>query len=526
MMRNIFLPEAIGGYFLLNQRIAACQITKTHVKIVLVKAVGKKRIIEKIVEKPIESNTNPAQDHVERTAETIKTLLSQLGKIDLLYAVLPTSLVVYKDLTLPFSDLNKIKLILPFEVEPLLPFSLEDASIDCIINDSKKDFANILAVAVKKDKITEYLLPFEKAKVFPTKVTVDALELFSLYKFVNPQKRENLIILHMDQHSICATIIIEGQIKSVRFVSKGIIEFYSLFGQSFDISKISKDDPDNFAKLKSFFSDIKLLIDANVSKLPQGATFNKILFMGAGIEVKGLINLVEKIFDMPCNPFGISDLIHTPNISFKANANLANDSIISLSSALSLETTYDFNLNRTYVEEREKKTIFVQLIVTGVLIFLILALFFINAFFNIRKFNKEINESEKQVVSVLKKEFNIPKGVVGLDSVINKAEALSKEEKNIWFSLSPQKRFAFLFYLQELSPRIDVNGLGLNLTKLVLDSENGDHMILDGELSNYDSLREFREILVQSNLFKEVPSLRELKFNNLKLEFNKKYGED
>jgi Tfp pilus assembly PilM family ATPase len=535
MIRNIFLPETVGSYHLLTQRIVACQVTKSHVKIALVKAFGKKRVIEKILEKSIESSSsNPAQDVVERTVETIKTLLSQIGKFDVLYTVLPANLVVYKDLTVPFSDLNKIKLILPFEIEPLLPFSLVDASLDCIVTDSQKDFSNIFAVAIKKDKLSENLLVFEKAKDFSTKVTVDALELFSLYKFVNPQKKENLIILHMDQHSMCADVIIGGQIKSVRSVPKGIIELYSVIGQSLEfatkITKDSKDSSDNFIQAKDFFSDIKILIDANFSRLPQGANFNKILLMGAGVEIKGLNDLIEKVFSIPCVTFGVSDLVPlSQTISFKGNISLANDSIVSIASALALETTHDFNLNRAYVETDEQKTIFKQLVVAGTLSVLILGAFLFNWFYSARKFNNEIKESEAQIISVLKKEFStIPKSAVGVDDIIRRSEAAGKEEKNIWFWMSPERKFAFLHYLQELSTRVDVEGLKLTLTKLILDSDKstGDTMTIEAEVSDYDSLRKFREILVQTKLFKEVPvTLPGLKFSII-LDLNKKYDEE
>ena len=51
---------------------------------------------------------------------------------DFVKLIIPSSQVLFKFLTLPLLDLEQIKMVVPFEIEQSLPFSLQEVSIDCI----------------------------------------------------------------------------------------------------------------------------------------------------------------------------------------------------------------------------------------------------------------------------------------------------------------------------------------------------------------------------------------------------------
>ena len=48
-------------------------------------------------------------------------------------------MVIFKDLTLQLSDPDKIRMVLDYEIEPMLPFSIHDATIDFIVTKTQKD---------------------------------------------------------------------------------------------------------------------------------------------------------------------------------------------------------------------------------------------------------------------------------------------------------------------------------------------------------------------------------------------------
>ena len=61
-------------------------------------------------------------------------------------------LSLYLKLFAPLPGLKKIKMVVPFEAEPLLPFTLDQAVLDSIITheDTEKKQTDVLVCAVKK----------------------------------------------------------------------------------------------------------------------------------------------------------------------------------------------------------------------------------------------------------------------------------------------------------------------------------------------------------------------------------------
>ncbi len=91
-----------------------------------------KRIIEQIIIEPINSdNTIAYQSRITNALITIRSTL----KNDMIYftIVVPSELVLYKELKFPFKDAEKIRAVLRYEVEPLLSFPIDDAIMDFIV---------------------------------------------------------------------------------------------------------------------------------------------------------------------------------------------------------------------------------------------------------------------------------------------------------------------------------------------------------------------------------------------------------
>jgi len=77
-------------------------------------------------------------------------------KNDTYLASIPGSEASYRNLQMPFKDPKKISQVLPFEVESMIPFSIDDIVIDFSAS-SQSIPSDILAVYVKKRNISSYL---------------------------------------------------------------------------------------------------------------------------------------------------------------------------------------------------------------------------------------------------------------------------------------------------------------------------------------------------------------------------------
>jgi Tfp pilus assembly PilM family ATPase/Tfp pilus assembly protein PilN len=526
MMRSLFFPERIGSYVLFAQRIVACEITKTHIQAAVVKVKGNNRTIEKVVEKAIENNTGLG--YAERAALALQSMLAEIGSYHELHVVVACNQVVFKELTVPFISERKIKLILPFEIEPLLPFALHDASIDCVITKQAEASSVVFAAAIKNDQLNEHLEIFNKAKVKLDKVTVDMFELFALYKAVYSTKNQsgNHVLMYMGLHTTRIAIVSHGQLRAVRFLNQGIIKLAKTINE--DVEHILKvginlDRPDLMDIADPFFGDIKLTLEAIVEKMLGGEPVQQVVLMGMAVDIKNMHELIERSLHITCTWLGTHTILQAGIAGFKENHRLANTNIISIASALSFELTQDFNLNKVTAEQREIR-VFKHQLIAAVAIMATTLLFILGYnFYAMSRFKQEINASEREAIALLKTKIPaLAKRPLGsLDTARRTAQAEVDREKTIWFALSPQSRASFLLYLQELFTRIDADGLGLIVTRLTL---NEDSMLIEGSVKNYEALNRFEEDLRQSKLFINVPRLEELKFS-AKIGLSKNYGD-
>ena len=173
MIKNIFLPEKIGNYYLFSKRIVGVDIGKTHVNTALLHMHGKIITIENCFEEKIKNG--PAGTHDKRIVEALKIIFERLGSHDAVYTTLSSSLVVFKKLKLPFTSHEKIEMVVNFEVEPLLPFSIQEAIVDFIVTKKtpEEKSSDILVAAVQKKHIVHCLEIFGDAEIFVDKIVVE-----------------------------------------------------------------------------------------------------------------------------------------------------------------------------------------------------------------------------------------------------------------------------------------------------------------------------------------------------------------
>jgi Tfp pilus assembly PilM family ATPase len=525
MIREIFLPEKVGSYYVFPQKIVACEITRSHVRMTSVKAQGNTKVIEKILERPILNDLTLS--YQDRVANLLNDMIQAFGSYDMFYLVLPGNLVITKELTVPFSNPDKIKLILPFEIEPLLPFPLADATIDCIITQTTPDASTVLAVAIKNDILTEQLSILEKAHIHPQRVSVDLIELYALYKALNKESKQNAVLLYIGLHTTRLGIVTAGQLKTIRVLPQGTLRLAKLLGQDHDaMIHTGFDDhlPDIVGQAEPFFSDVLFTLQSVASKLPEDQSFNKILLFGTSVDIKGFSKLISEITHLPCETIQANAILQNSLATMGENHGIPNSSIIPTSTALSLTTSEDFNLYKAPEQIAEEKVFTRQFIAACILALGMIGSLLAYGFYSSRKLKQEIADSEKESIGILKKEFPMLSsryGTTGLDAVKNAARGEVAREKSIWFALSTQNRASFLHYLQELFTRLDAVGLGLNLSRLTLTE---DTLTLEGSVKDYEALKQLEEDLRQSKLFNNVPRLQELKFS-AKITLDKTYGE-
>jgi len=103
--------------------------------------------------------------------------------------------VVVRTLSFPFRDASKLAQIVPFEMENLIPMSLEDVTVGSLLlparesreGNEKANGSDVLVTAAPKAKIAEHLRFMASADLNPSAITIDGMALFSVSQFLKEE---------------------------------------------------------------------------------------------------------------------------------------------------------------------------------------------------------------------------------------------------------------------------------------------------------------------------------------------------
>ncbi|MDX9786031.1 MAG: type II secretion system protein GspL [Desulfobacterales bacterium] len=138
----------------MSRKYLGLDIQEDALSAVLLQSGLKTRLIESCIQIPLPA----AESFPENIQEAFKTLVAAMpldGPVTTLS--IPIQYVTCRNLDVPFSDSKKIRQVLPFELEPRLPFPVEDLVIDFQKVKTTGDITRILAVAAEVFRIKPLL---------------------------------------------------------------------------------------------------------------------------------------------------------------------------------------------------------------------------------------------------------------------------------------------------------------------------------------------------------------------------------
>jgi type IV pilus assembly protein PilM len=528
MIKNLFLPEQIKGYYLFTTRIIGFDIGKTSIKAASILCKGKQITVEKFFEEPVQAAEQT--DYQDRAAAAIKIILQQAGSYDHIVCALPSSQAIFKEIKVPFIGSATIKKIIAYEVEPLLPFALSDAVIDCIVTKEilEEKSSEVLVAAVQNQYIAQLIALFATAQANPEKITIDFFALYGLFRLIPAyaQQKGGIVLLDVEPHDTRIAYIYDQQLRFIRTLPKGLLDQARVVAQKMNITEpealehivrfgLEKDHNDAYIAAISqaftaFFNDISFTLQSFTSQAKPAQSIHKIIIFGAGATIKGLPEFVSQVCHAQTELFALNGLLHNSNTGFTVKTTLNQSQCISLACALPQTSTADFNLRQKEFAPSTQKTILLKLAVAVGLMLLTLGALAFNTFWQLRRLQREGNALEQEAVIALKDKFKkIPDDVQSLDEVIGEAKTQVNREEKLWSGFSNESRPRFLKYLLELTTKIDKAGTGLDVEKLTLTQ---DTITLKGSVRGWDELKALETDLGQSKLFSKVEPSSDTKF--------------
>lgn len=150
-----------------------------------------------------------------RVVEAIRELISGavIKAKDATIAVAGHSSVIIKRITLPQMSEEELTESIKFEAEQYVPFDIEDVNLDFQILGprAEQEQMDVLIVAVKKEKINEYVSVVREAGLNPVIVDVDAFALENIYEITYEIKEnENIALINIGASTINMNILKGG----------------------------------------------------------------------------------------------------------------------------------------------------------------------------------------------------------------------------------------------------------------------------------------------------------------------------
>lgn len=512
MIKEIFLPEKINSFYLFTRRIVAFEVSSQTLFATVIRAHRNKRVIQKCVEE----NYNP--EDPEGLLNALRIIIKKIGFYDDVYVALPSSLAVFKTIELPFTSVEKIKLVLPFEVEPLLPFSLSDAALDAVINttDEQRKSSEVFIAAIKRTALETLLAPFVTLGIRLKKVTIGSLELYGLLRSAHlEQKTGPSCIINLAHDHTTVLLLINGNLRNIRVLPEGISE--KLTRATLDINQQID------VEAQRFFNNIQFTVQAMLKNERILEPITNVLLTGAGIQISGIATFMSKLLECPCTLFHPNKILHNGDVVLEHEGSIAPEFTISLATALSSPLTEDFNIGRLYETTHELQEFKYQTITAATLLICLFVSFMAYSYFTVRSLRLEADASKLEVINKLKNEFDLDIRNVkteSLQSAIDLAQNALNREEAIWFALSKARRSAFLYYLQELFTNIDRDKSGLTIKRLAIKSgerSGEDTIIFEGTVRDHDGLKLLEEglreakNLIGTELFASFAPLQKLK---------------
>lgn len=193
----------------------------------LVKTGMRSAEVERYVEVQLPT---PAQGGSAATAlqEAMAQLLQRLGTSpDAVVTAIDGSRASLRTLSIPIAAKKRAAEVLPFELDPLLPFPIEESVVDFQEVRQHGTDVSLMAAAVPEAAVQEILDQLAAAQIFPKELAVGAAALDGLTPFLQQPPDEAWLLLHLDSESSDVCVLRDGACELARTLDEGIESIFA-----------------------------------------------------------------------------------------------------------------------------------------------------------------------------------------------------------------------------------------------------------------------------------------------------------
>jgi hypothetical protein len=470
-LRSLFFPRYFKGKPLFPITKIALHIEHTVVQVAYIKDTRNKTILTNLEEYPINPGDN--RTYTQRLTATLKKIAPKIPKNAEVIVSFPSSKVVIKELTLPFLDAEKIRMVVEYEIEAVIPFKLENALIDFVIisQSEVKEASTILVVAAQKEEVKRLLDQLSKADINADCITLDlfsSVSLFGQLPTYNKLKHAYALI-DIGPQSTRMVLINNQIIIATRTITKGS----DVPIKNSDEIDVSIDATTHLAKL---FDEIAFTLNSFEMKQTQTFDIEKLFCISSPTTYAAFEQYAAKAIHIPCEMLATEQI--TNNTHIQSTVNLTPQSWQTYSRALGtglLKPLFEaFTLRRKELEISPIPSIIRNLITAGSILVCAGALLGLYGYMQIQEGKELITSLEEKEIQRLRHALPSDSPAAkkrNLKALAKEVETHIQEQEEIWSTFAAQ-RLRPLEILQELTALFNKKKFDLDIEHIHIGSDS------------------------------------------------------
>lgn len=415
---------------------------------------------------------NPVLDALKKTIEGIS-----LSGVEVIVS-LPPRLVSYRNLQVPFKDPKKIRQVLPFELEPTLPYPVEDLIVDSqVISQGEK--TDILVGFVLKAELTKILDAITSLDIEPRMAAPAGLSLAAcLAKYL--ETPEDLIVISADQNSATVFALASGRAHMAR-------SFY-----------VKELDPR--LKAKKLSDAVIQVMGAFEAAFASPFEPVRVLASGAGVDAECLNDDIKRVLDIPVIRL---DLLKDIDLNIKINPDIQYDPDLCNTAAglaaveiLGLPVI-NFYGSRSIIKKywEEYRNDFIR---TGAMAAFVFVVALFNVLLEAHFLQKEVQHLNQQIAFLFQSTF--PDTAKIIDPLQQMRARVQEERQKGAFTGEMENEMSNIDILNEISSRIPADQ-DVEITNFV----RGDNSVLvTGNTDSFNTVDDIKGRLSQAEGLKEI----------------------
>ena len=415
---------------------------------------------------------------------------------------LPPADVMFRQVNLPFRDDNRIRKTLAFELEPLLPVSIDDVVTDYVI----VPHDGLLVAALTKSSIAGWI---GKVEAHLGKVSIIDVSIAALAAQIPAENFSGSgVVLDIGARSTAVAFYEEGSLVQIRSLAFGGVAITEALAQDLSIStaqaeqkKISGDThavcPSTEDVCRHFCTELQNTIE--FLKL-NGSLRNPpahLLVTGGGSLFVPLQKELEK--SLALTPETL-DLLQLKRLDLEEGVRLQPQVMnTAIAAALRFSTgRKSFNLQqREFAKKNTRSNVGGQLKWAAIIAGIIVLLAATNQALDYKLKTQRLDSLKKQIALIFKKDF--PEATNMIDPV-QQLKTKLEENKKSFGSYKGSSETTVLNILKEVSGLI-----ASSLDIVIYNFSYGNGVInIQGEAKNVDEISAVKSELMKSRYFKEV----------------------